>query len=217
MLPEGLWLRHRISICQKVSTDFQENLLNFQLYVIKLRKKRCKRDSDVFCFGLKLHSWCKRSSDEKHRLWKVACNDDALRIGPDSNLDTFGVRKRNEGWRVGQERRGGNRYIYCVLRQFRTYWTPAYFCSTLLIWTKVIVIISLQCKATFQQWNWCFVQLYYAWWQWHGATIEYVLNVLAQVVVAGSCCCGAYNGSDFLHSSKLSRLESCTVIGDGHN
>jgi hypothetical protein len=32
-----------------------------------------------------------------------------------------------------------------------------------------------------------------------------------EVVVADSCCCLASNGSDLLHSSQLSRLESCTV------
>jgi hypothetical protein len=59
------------------------------------------------------------------------------------------------------------------------------------------------------------VQQYYTWWrQWHEActaTIKYVLNVLAQVVVADSCCCRTFNGSDFLHTSQLSRFESCTL------
>jgi hypothetical protein len=34
------------------------------------------------------------------------------------------------------------------------------------------------------------------------ALAQYVLNVLAQVVVADSCCCRrAFNGSEFQHSS----------------
>jgi hypothetical protein len=40
---------------------------------------------------------------------------------------------------------------------------------------------------------------------------EYVLNVLAQEVVADSCCCCTFNISDLLQSSQLSRLEFCTV------
>lgn len=34
----------------------------------------------------------------------------------------------------------------------------------------------------------------------------YVLNILSQVVVAY-----AFNGSDLLHSSQISRLQSCTI------
>jgi hypothetical protein len=40
---------------------------------------------------------------------------------------------------------------------------------------------------------------------WHG-------NVLSEVVVVDSCCYHAFNGSDFLLSSQLSRLESCIHI-----
>jgi hypothetical protein len=36
------------------------------------------------------------------------------------------------------------------------------------------------------------------------------VTILAQIVAADSCCC-TFNGSDLLHSSQLSRLESCTV------
>jgi hypothetical protein len=37
---EGLSLRHRTSICQKIPANFQEKLLNFQRYIIQLRKKQ---------------------------------------------------------------------------------------------------------------------------------------------------------------------------------
>jgi hypothetical protein len=40
MRREGLSLRHRASICQKIPADFQEKLLNFQRYVNKLGKKK---------------------------------------------------------------------------------------------------------------------------------------------------------------------------------
>jgi hypothetical protein len=41
--------------------------------------------------------------------------------------------------------------------------------------------------------------------------MEYVLIVLAQVVVADSYCFRDFNGSDVLHSSQLSRLEPCII------
>jgi hypothetical protein len=31
-----------------------------------------------------------KNSDEKHRLWKLACNGDAVRTVPGSNLDIYG-------------------------------------------------------------------------------------------------------------------------------
>jgi hypothetical protein len=41
---------------------------------------------------------------------------------------------------------------------------------------------------------------------------HYVLNALAQVVVVDSCHCISLNCYGFLHSSQLSRLESCVII-----
>jgi hypothetical protein len=44
------------------------------------------------------------------------------------------------------------------------------------------------------------------------ATVEYVLNVLTQVVVVNSCCLRTFNCSAFLRSSQPTRLEYFTVI-----
>jgi hypothetical protein len=73
--------------------------------------------------------------------------------------------------------------------------------------TKATVFVSLKFKASFQQCNGHWVQQCHAWWrERHGActdVIEYIRNVLTQVVVTDACY--------FLHYSQLSRLGSYTV------
>jgi hypothetical protein len=78
--------------------------------------------------------------------------------GRNSNFYTCELRTRAEGDRNAQEWRDGNRPIYYVQHQFRTYWPLAYLCSTQLNWSKVIVFVSLEGKTLFLQWKWYWVQ-----------------------------------------------------------